>query len=260
MRIIEVNNIKKTFQISAKQRKINRTNDKFKVAISDISFYVEKGEIYGLLGSNGAGKTTTLRCLATLIKPDHGTIFIDGVSTDNDLEIRKKICFLTNELKLEDQFTPSYLFTYFSRFHNIQEDKIEERKKDLFDRFGITKFAETKIGDLSTGMKQKVSIAVSLVHDPEIIVFDEPTNGLDVITAKVVTDYLLELKKLGKTIIISTHIMSLVEKLCDRVGIIVNGKIKVSDKTENVIKMSPNNDLEDVFFKFYNQEMGENYE
>lgn len=128
---------------------------------------------------------------------------------------------------------------------------MNHRRESLFNRFDINDFAETKIGDLSTGMKQKVSIAISLVHDPDIIIFDEPTNGLDVLTAKVVTDYLYALKEQGKTVIISTHIMSLVEKICDRVGIIIDGRVKVCDTIENVKKLSPTNDLEFVFFQLY---------
>lgn len=257
MDTIIIKNLKKTFRLSKKQMKIDQTNNPLKVAISDVSFATKSGEIFGLLGANGAGKTTTLRCIATLIKPDEGDIWVQGTNVNDDLEIRKKIGFLTNELKLEEQFTPNYLFEYFSKFHNIDDETIEKRRKQLFERFGIDKFSETKIGDLSTGMKQKISIAISLVHDPDIIIFDEPTNGLDVITAKVVTDYLQEMKEKGKTVIISTHIMSLVEKICDRVGIIVNGKVKVCDTVENVKMLSPNRDLEEVFFKLYVEESGE---
>lgn len=118
----------------------------------------------------------------------------------------------------------------------------------LFSRFGIDKFAETKIADLSTGMKQKTSIAVSLVHDPEFIIFDEPTNGLDVLTAKSVTDFLVELKNEGKTILLSTHIFSLVEKICDRVGVIVDGKMAAEDTVKNLTREKG---LEDVFFDIY---------
>jgi sodium transport system ATP-binding protein len=254
MDTIIVRNIKKTFMLSAKQMRIDHTKDKYKVAIDDVSLDIKSGEIFGLLGANGAGKTTTLRCISTLIKPDKGEIIVDGINIKDDLEIRKKIGFLTNELKLEEQFTPNYLFNYFSKFHDIPEEVIEERRNRLFQRFGIDKFAETKIGDLSTGMKQKISIVISLVHDPDIIIFDEPTNGLDVLTARVVTDFLQEMKEKGKTIVISTHIMSLVEKICDRVGIIINGKVKVCDTIENVKKISPTNSLEDVFFQLYIEE------
>ena len=127
-------------------------------------------------------------------------------------------------------------------------------KKELFEKFGIEKFAEVKIADLSTGMKQKVSIVISIVHDPDVIIFDEPTNGLDVITAKVVTDFLKELKSQNKIIIISTHILSLVEKLCDRVGIIINGKMI---KSGELAELTKEEDLEELFFELYKEEVGE---
>ena len=127
------------------------------------------------------------------------------------------------ELKLEDFFTPNYLYDFFSDLHQVPDQMRKQRKQALFTRFGIDQFAEVKVADLSTGMKQKVSLVVSIVHDPDIIIFDEPTNGLDVITAKVVTDFLQELRTQGKTVLVSTHIFSLVEKLCDRVGVIIDG-------------------------------------
>lgn len=251
METIIVKDLRKTFILSKKQMKINQTKNSLKLAIDGVSFSTYAGEIFGLLGANGAGKTTTLRCIATLIKQDEGEVHIMGIDSSNEIEIKKKICFLTNEIKLEDQFTPNYMFRYFARFYDLEDDIVEARRIELFDRFDISSFAETKIGELSTGMKQKVSIAVSLVNDPEIIIFDEPTNGLDVITAKVVTDYLKEMRDNGKTIVISTHIMSIVEKLCDRVGIIIDGKIQICDTVANVLANNPGNDLEEVFFNIY---------
>lgn len=254
-KILEVNNLVKKFKISKKQQKIEKTTEKIKVAVNDLSFSVNKGEIYGLLGPNGAGKTTTLRMLATLIKPDSGDALLLGESiVKNPDFIRNKIGFLTSELKLEDFFTPFYLYNYFSDLHNVAEDVRDARREVLFAKFGIDRFAEVKVGDLSTGMKQKVSLAISIAHDPEFIIFDEPTNGLDVITAKTVTDFLLELKESGKTIIISTHIFSLVEKLCDRVGIIINGKMIKSD---TLTEICGSRSLEDVFFDLYKEEVGE---
>ncbi len=253
--ILVVNNLKKTFKLSKKQQKIEKANDPLKVAVNDLSFTAYEGEIYGLLGPNGAGKTTTLRILSTLIKADSGEAFIDDINVSrNPHEIRKMIDFLTSELKLEDTFTPNYLYDYFARLHDIEENDIKIRKEKMFSRFGIDKFAEVKIGNLSTGMKQKISIAISLVHDPKLIIFDEPTNGLDVITAKTVTDYLLELKSEGKTIILSTHIFSLVEKICDRVGIIINGTMAKEDYVANLIKEK---NLEEVFFDIYKETVGE---
>lgn len=253
--VLVVSNLKKIFKLSKKQQKIERTNNYEKIAVNDLSFTTYEGEIYGLLGPNGAGKTTTLRIISTLIKADEGDATINGVSVKNNPnEIRKMIGFLTSELKLEDFFTPNYLYDYFSNLHGVDEATREERKKKLFARFGIDRFAEVKIGDLSTGMKQKISLVISIVHDPNFIIFDEPTNGLDIVTAKTVTDFLLELKEEGKTIIISTHIFSLVEKICDRVGIIVNGKMVLSDSLDNLCK---DNSLENIFFDIYKKEVGE---
>lgn len=255
MNTLEVKNITKTFNLSKKQQKLEKTDAKKKVAVNDLSFTANPGEIFGLLGPNGAGKTTCLRTISTLIKPDSGDILVGGSSVVNEsIDVRNKIGFLTSELKLEDHFTPNYLFTYFGRLHGIDEDVIEERKEVLFSRFGIDKFKEVKVGDLSTGMKQKTSIAVSLVHDPEFIIFDEPTNGLDVLTARSVTDYLIDLKEQGKTVILSTHILTVVEKLCDRVGIIINGKMKECDKLSTVIDKYPGKNLEDIFFDLIQEE------
>lgn len=251
---LEVINVSKTFRLSRKQQKLNGTNEKRKIAVNDISFTAYPGEIYGLLGPNGAGKTTTLRIISTLIKPDDGDVLVGGSSVkDASYDVRSKIGFLTSELKLEDHFTPNYLFKYFGRLHGLEDEVIEEQRKVLFDRFGIHPFAEVKVGDLSTGMKQKTSIAISLVHNPDFIIFDEPTNGLDVLTARSVTDYLLELKEQQKTVILSTHILSVVEKLCDRVGIIINGKLKVSESMEDLMRSTDKN-LEDMFFDFIQEE------
>lgn len=252
---IKVRDLRKTFKLSKKQMKIDKTTSNLKVAVDGVSFDAYPGEIFGLLGPNGAGKTTTLRSISTLIKPDNGEINILGFDISNDIEVKKRIGFLTNELKLEEQMTPNYAFEYFGKFYDMTKEEIEKRKEILFKEFGVDKFAEVKIGDLSTGMKQKTSIVVSLVHNPEVIIFDEPTNGLDVLTAKAVTDYLQYLAKNGKTVIISTHIMSLAQKLCDRIGIIINGKMIVCDKLEKVLEEYNSKDLEDVFFEMYSKEV-----
>lgn len=255
MQTLEVQNLKKTFKLSRKQQKLEKTKTKEKIAVNDLSFTAYPGEIFGLLGPNGAGKTTCLRTISTLIKPDEGDVIVGGSSVVNDsFSVRAKIGFLTSELKLEDHFTPNYLFTYFGRLHGLEPELIEERKTNLFKKFGIEDFKEVKVGDLSTGMKQKTSIAISLVHNPDFIIFDEPTNGLDVLTARSVTDYLIDLRDAGKTVIVSTHILSVVEKICDRAGIIINGKMKMCDTIENIKKSSPSNDLEEIFFELIKQE------
>lgn len=251
--IIEAKGLKKEFKLSKKQAAENKTrnvdSEGLLAAVDNLSFSVRPGEIYGLLGPNGAGKTTTMRMLATLIKPTAGDALVAGNSIVSDPEaVRASIGFLTSELKLEDFFTPSYLFDFFAELHRVDPAELRERKHQLFARFGIDDFAETKVSKLSTGMKQKASIAITLAHDPSIIIFDEPTNGLDVLTARVVTDYLEELRTEGRTIILSTHIFALAEKLCDRVGVIIDGQMIAEGSLDEV---RAEQSLEDAFFALY---------
>lgn len=249
--ILKAEHLTKSFRLPLKQQK---TGEKFKLAVNDLSFSAYSGEIFGLLGPNGAGKTTTLRMLATLIKPDSGDAFIDGVSVVNDpYGVRGRIGFLTSELRLEDFFTPDYLFDFFSELHGVPLDVREQRKRSMFARFGIDEFANVKMANLSTGMKQKVSIVISIVHDPDFIIFDEPTNGLDVLTAKTVTDYLSELRGEGKSIILSTHIFSLVEKLCDRVGVMIDGRMVALD---TLAALTKDKSMEEKFFDLYSEVTG----
>lgn len=255
--ILDVKSLKKTFKLSKKQQKIEKSKSTHRIAVDDLSFKAYRGEIYGLLGPNGAGKTTTLRIISTLIKQDEGDAIVDGISvSQNPEKVRSKIGFLTSELKLDDFFTPNYLFDYFSSLHGVEESVRNTRKEEMFKKFGIDEFKEVKVSDLSTGMKQKVSLVISLVHDPKIIIFDEPTNGLDVITAKTVIDFLLDLRLQGKTIILSTHIFSLVERICDHVGIIIDGKM-VLEASMN--EFSVPNSLETKFFELYYSLRGEQY-
>lgn len=247
--ILSVSHLYKKFKVGRKQKALTGAKEDFIIAVNDLSFSAYRGEIFGLLGPNGAGKTTTLRILSTLIKPDGGDATIDGDSVlVNSEKVRSKIGFLTSELKLEEFFTPDYLFDFFSELRGVAKTVREERKKRLFSAFGIDKFAGVKVGNLSTGMKQKAALAIALVHDPEVIIFDEPTNGLDVLTAKVVTDFLISLKNSGHTVIVSTHIFSLVDKICDRVGIIVDGKmIKCGGRRE----VCGDKNMEEAFFDIY---------
>ena len=252
--ILSVQNLKKQFRLSYKQQKLQNTDKKVITAVDNLLFTANRGEIFGLLGPNGAGKTTTLRMLATLISPDSGDAFIDGHSIVKEPDkVRAKIGFLTGELRLEDFFTPDYLFNFFSELYGISEDVRRRRKQELFSRFGIDRFAGVKLANLSTGMKQKVSLVISVVNDPDFIIFDEPTNGLDVLTARTVTDFLLELKSRGKTIILSTHIFSLVEKICDRAGIIIGGRLVALDSVANLTREK---NLEEVFFDIYSGTAG----
>ena len=253
--ILSVMNLRKTFRLSKKQQKIRNLNKAVITAADDVSFKSYEGEVFGLLGPNGAGKTTVMRMLATLINPDSGDAEVGGLSiVKQPQKVRQNVGFLTNELKLDDFFTPNYLFDFFSKMHGIPKDMAAARKKTLFEKFGIDKFAEVKVANLSQGMKQKISLVISIVHDPDIIIFDEPTNGLDVITAKVVTDFLLELKARGKSVILSTHIFTLIESLCDRVGIIIEGKMVACAPVREI---AGDKTLEAAFFDIYYKTTGE---
>ncbi len=250
--MVEVNGLTKIYKLSGKQKKEMNIKDSKKIAVDNVSFTANEGEIFGLLGPNGAGKTTTLRVISTLLKPTAGEVLVEGHDTVKEAELaRADICFLTNELKLDPKFTPRYLFRMFGRLHGLSEEVIDARQEELFNIFGIVDFQDKKIEELSTGMKQKASIAVSLVHDPKVVIFDEPTNGLDIITARAVTDYLFELKRKGKVVIVSTHIMSEAQKLCDRIGMIIGGRNVITGTLSEILEATNTTDLEDAFFAVY---------
>ena len=252
--MIEIKNLTKVYKLSKKKMQELKTKDTIKRAADNISLTARPGEIYGLLGPNGAGKTTTLRCVATLLKPSEGSVSVCGYDTiTQGEEVRKNICLLTNEIKLDPHFSPKYMFQFFGKLHGVDDETIEKRRKELFDYFGISEFENKKIEGLSTGMKQKASIAVSLVHDPKVVIFDEPTSGLDIITARNVTDLLLKLRDEGKLVIISTHIMSEAEKLCDRIGVIIDGKKVIEGTLNEILEATQAKDLEDAFFDLYKE-------
>ena len=256
--MIEIKDLTKVFTLNRKMMKETKAKSNQKIAVNHLSLTAKKGEIYGLLGANGAGKTTTLRCVSTIIKPTSGEIYVAGHEVQQEAEaVRKCIGFLTSDIKLDPQFSPDYMFDFFGRLHQVPKEVLKKRKEELFSYFGITEFAHKKMKELSTGMKQKAAIAVSLVHDPEIVIFDEPTNGLDIITARRVTDYLKKLKEEGKLVIISTHIMSEAEKLCDRIGIMIDGKKVAEGTIEELQNATQTKSLEDAFFSYYKEQKGE---
>ena len=221
-----------------------------KEAVKHISFECKPGKIFGLLGPNGAGKTTTLRCISTLIKPTSGSINVNGYDIlKDDKKVRSIIGFLTSDMKLDGYFTPNYMLDYFGRLNKMSPENIKHRKEELFTELEMEDFIDNKIDKLSTGMKQKTSLAISLIHNPDIIIFDEPTNGLDIITAKNVTDFLRKSADEGKTVIISTHIMSVAEKLCNEIGILIEGELKELGTLSEILSGNKSDNLEDVFFK-----------
>ncbi|MGM0640919.1 MAG: ABC transporter ATP-binding protein [Thermotogota bacterium] len=217
--------------------------------LKDINFTAEPGKIFGLLGPNGAGKTTTLRTIATLLKPDKGQITVDGLDVQKKpRKVRDKIGFLTSDMKLSGNLSPRELLKFFGELNHIDSASIKKRTEELTEYLDMASYLDKPVEKLSTGMKQKASLAVSLIHDPEIIIFDEPTNGLDILAAKVVVDFIYDSKKAGKTVVLSTHIMSEAEKLCDDIGIILEGELEEQGNMKEIMEKYNTNKLEDVFF------------
>ena len=218
-------------------------------AVDNVSFRVVPGEIYGLLGPNGAGKTTTLRCIATLLAPSTGKISVAGHDTAVEpREVRDATGFLTGDMKLSGNLTVRETLRFFGKLNQLSPRYTDERIATLSSYLKMDDFLDRTIRKLSTGMTQKASIAVSLVHDPEIIVFDEPTSGLDILSAKTVVDFLFDFRSTGKTVIVSTHIMSEAEKLCDRVGIMLGGSLVDEGTQQELCGRHGVDRLEEAFF------------
>lgn len=249
MNQLQADSLVKSFMISEKQRKALDLTSRRKIAVNGISFVARSGEVFGLLGPNGAGKTTTMRMLATLLTPDSGSITYNGISTKDDpKKVRSQLAFLTTDLKLDEKSTANEMFDFFSNLYHLSKQEAVKRKEELFEAFGIGSFADTKIQKLSQGMRQKVSLGISVIHAPDFIIFDEPTNGLDIIAAKDVRNFIQQMKQEGKCIIISTHLFDLVEKVCDRAAMIINGELVANDTLENLMQ---GRSLEDAFYDIY---------
>ena len=230
--MIEVRNLVKEFKLSGEQKKEHQNVDSVR-AVDDISFTCQPGRVFSLLGPNGAGKTTALRMIATILKPTSGEILVDGSSVVAEpREVRRKLGFLTGSTGLYDRLTPNEMVKYFADLYDVDKLTYQRKKDELFSLLDIHPFANKRIGKLSTGMKQKVSIARTMIHDPQVLVFDEPTSGLDVISAKSIIEMIRSSKDQGKTVIFSTHIMGEVELLSDDIAIIHEGKLHFNGTLE----------------------------
>jgi len=219
-------------------------------AVTDVSFTCQPGRIYGLLGANGAGKTTTLRMLATLLKPVSGTITVAGHDASSAPEkVRANVGFLAASTALYGRLTAREMITYFGELNGMTGDAIRSRVKQLADELDMHDFLDRRCDKFSTGMKQKTSIARTLVHDPAVMIFDEPTLGLDVMTARSIVKFVRECRNRGKTVIYSTHVMSEVEKLCDTIGIIHGGKLVAEGTLAELQARFAERDMEEIFVK-----------
>jgi sodium transport system ATP-binding protein len=220
-------------------------------AVAGIDFECRSGEIFGLLGANGAGKTTTLRMLSTVLQPTSGTATVLGYDVVQDpVSVRKNLGFYSASTALYPRLTARETIEFFARINQYPRERIPERVSYLIERFGIAKFADARVDKLSTGMKQKVSIARTIAHDPPLVVFDEPTVGLDVLNALELQNIIRELRAQGKTVLFSTHIMSEAEKLCDRIAIIHGGRILACDTLDGLRQATGQRYLEDIFVQY----------
>ncbi len=220
------------------------------IAVNNVSFEVNPGEIFGLLGLNGAGKTTTLRLLAGLLKPDSGTALLNGIDIVKSPEAAKaRLGFITGSTGLYGRLKAVEMIVYFGRLYGLSAEKAQRRASELMEMLNMTEYAETKCDKLSSGTKQKVSIARTMIHDPEVIILDEPTAGLDVIAGRAVVEFINAERSRSKTIVFSTHVMHEAEKLCDKVGIIHKGKILQIGTPTELNRIAGCSDLDDTFVK-----------
>lgn len=228
-------------KLSEQEQKDVRLKGRFFHSVIDVSLHCEKGQVLGLLGPNGAGKTTTLRMLSTALKPDSGTITINGEDVLTDpLVARKKIGFLSGTTGLYARLTGRENITYFGQLHGLNDELIASRLDVLADKLDMQNFLDRKSDNYSSGMKQKTAIARAMIHEPELVVLDEPTTGLDIIATQTVLNFIKDLKSQGIPVIFSTHHLDEVNELCDRVCVIDKGVTRFDDSIEAFVGLADN--------------------
>lgn len=243
-------------------RELSKSFDDLKrgriIALDRVSFDVRPGEIYGLLGPNGAGKTTCLRLLSTVLRPTGGTAEVAGFDVATQPEqVRAHIGFMSNNTGIYDRMTAWELVEYFGRLYGIEETQLQTRLELVFAELQMNEIRDVLGSKMSTGMKQKVSIARTIIHDPPVLIFDEPTNGLDILVARAVLKAIANLRDQGKCVIFSTHIMREVEKLCDRVAIIDHGRILAEGTLPELAARYDEPDVEEMFFRLISEHEAE---
>jgi len=215
-------------------------------AVAGLGFTVAAGEVYGLLGPNGAGKTTTLRCLATLAEPDEGRIEIGGVDRRTDpLGARARLAYVPAEAGLPERLTPREVVRLFASIQGVSRPR--ERAEEMLGRLGAIPYADTPCGGLSTGMKRRVVLARALVHEPPVLLLDEPTDGLDVPGRRDVLAVIREQRDAGRGVVLSSHIMGEVERVVDRVGVVARGRLVAEGTVAEVLQQAGVDNLDDAF-------------
>jgi sodium transport system ATP-binding protein len=227
------------------------------VAVDSVSFDCVEGEIFGILGPNGAGKTTTLRMLATILAPTSGTALLNGYDVVREAEkVRASIGYLSGETGLYARLTPREILRYFGRLNRYPKVKLEARIEGLVSLFDMHEFTDVRCEKLSTGMRQKVSIARAVVHDPPVLIFDEPTAGLDILVADALLTYIEDCRRQGKCVVFSTHVMSEAERLCDRIAVIHRGKILAVGSLDDLRRKTGERFLEKIFIGLVREPAG----
>jgi sodium transport system ATP-binding protein len=225
------------------------------VAVADLDLDIQQGEIYGLLGPNGAGKTTTLRMLVGLMQPSAGSATISEHDVQQHPERAKAaLVFLTGSTGLYERLSPRELLAYFGRLHGMSQNDLGRRVDDLREQFHLHQLMDRRCGTLSTGEKQRVSIARAMIHDPEVLILDEPTAGLDVVAGRFVADVLDGARSRGRAILLSTHYMAEAELLCDRVGLIHHGRLLRQSSPDQLREQMQARSLEEAFLRLINRE------
>jgi sodium transport system ATP-binding protein len=239
--MITTNNLTKIFQ-DKKRGEIR--------AVDSVNMECKAGRVFGLLGLNGAGKTTLMRLLSTSLKPTSGTAQVAGYDIVAQPEkVKSKIGFLSSDTGLYNRLTAEETVRYFGRLNGMDDEKLKTRVGEIFDRFGMNEFKNRRVDKLSTGMRQKVSIARTFVNDPEVLILDEPTVGLDVVTSRSIIQFVKESKQADKCILFSTHVMWEAQKLCDDIAIIHQGKILDVGTLDQLRAKTGLSDLDDIFVK-----------
>jgi sodium transport system ATP-binding protein len=239
--VIEVQNLSKSFR--------DRKRGLIK-AVDGVSFTCRPSEIYGLLGPNGAGKTTTLRILSTVLQPDSGSALVAGydVARQPD-QVRRRIGFLSGDTGLYRRLTGREILRYFASLYGLSRDQFEHRLQELSATLELSPYLDVKTDKLSTGQKQRISIARTMIHDPPVLILDEPTAGLDVIASHAIIEFISRAMSASKTIIFSTHVMREAERLCDRIAIIHNGRLVAQGRLGELRSHFACEDLEEVFMR-----------
>lgn len=235
-------------------RQLNKTYKEIQsghfTALDGISFDAMPGQIYGLLGPNGAGKTTALRILSTVLKPTSGSAIVNGFNVNEFPDrVRRQIGFVSTNTAIYDRMTAWELVQYFGQLYGLPLEKLQFRMETLFERFQMNEIRNMLCSKMSTGMKQKVSIVRAMVHNPPVLIFDEATSGLDILVAREVLKTVEQLRDQGKCVIFSSHIMSEVQRLCDRIAIMNRGKILAEGSIEELSQKHAHDDLEELFYQ-----------